>query len=96
MATGLKVWDDSTPAKIRLDTTDRAMRYAYFFSGTLAANSSVTLTATGLTTDGTWMVNAHRYEPYPDLASVTIGTNQITMSNTTGSTVYYEYGVFRI
>lgn len=96
MPTGIRIWDDSTPPKIRLDTTDRAMRYAYFFSGTLSANSSVTLSAPGLSTDGTWGVNAHRYEVYPDLASVTIGTNQITMSNTTSATVYYEYGVFRI
>jgi hypothetical protein len=96
MPTGIRVWDDSTPPKIRLDTTDRAMRYAYFFSGSLAANSSVTLSAPGLSNDGTWCVNASRYEPWPDFASVTIGTNQIVFSNTTSSTVFYEYGVFRI
>lgn len=96
MAVGIKVWDDSTPPKIRLDTTDRAMRYAYFFSGSVAANSSVTLSAPGLTADGTWCVNAHRYEPWPDFATVTIGLNQIVFSNTTSDICFYEYGVFRI
>jgi hypothetical protein len=93
MAYGLKVYDASS--NIRLDTTDREFRYVAFYTGSVAASASTTVSVSGLTNDGTWGLNETQGSNlYLDLS---IGTNQFTVTNTNGfNSGTYNVQVFRI
>jgi hypothetical protein len=93
MAYGLQVWNSN--GVIRLDTTDREFRYVAQYTGSISANSTITITLTGLSTDGTWGINEQ--SEYGFSTNVSIGTNTITVQNTnTYQSSTYSIQVFRI
>jgi hypothetical protein len=92
MAYGLKVYDAS--GNVRLDTTDREFRYVADYSGLLAANSTVNVTVTGLSTDGTWGVNEQGHT-IMDI-DISISTNTLTVENTSSYSRPWSVQVFRI
>lgn len=96
MAYGIKVYAPN--GKVRLDTTDRQLRYAYLFLGQTPAGGSTTLPAPGLVNDGTWAVIAMRWRTGVTFANVYIGDDEITFADDDGllTGTSYDYMVFQI
>ena len=96
MAYGIKVYAPN--GKIRLDTTDRQLRYAYMFEGNTPPGGSTTLPAPGLVNDGSWAVIGMRWATGTDFANAYIGTDEITFADDEGlaTGTSYDYMVFQI
>ena len=93
MAYGLKVYDAS--GNVRLDTTDREFRYISFHTGTVSASSSVNVSVSGMTNDGTWGLNETQGTNID--AEISMGTNQFTVTNNNSfNSATYNVQVFRI
>jgi len=93
MAYGLQIWDSS--GNVRLDTSDRECRYVGFFTGSVGAGSSVTVTVSGMATDGTWGLNELAYSNF--YVSVSMGSGQFVISNSDQYNSHdYKVQVFRI
>lgn len=93
MAYGLKIYDAS--GNIRLDTTDRECRYVGLFTGSVGSSSSVTVTVSGMSTNGTWGLNELAYSNF--YVSVSMGSGQFVVSNADQYNSHdYEVQVFRI
>jgi hypothetical protein len=93
MPYGLKVFD-STGNNVRLDTTDRIIRFVAFYTGTTAANSTTTISVSGMTNDGTWGLNDDAYGNI--YAALAIGSGQFTHTNSSSISVAYKIQVFKI
>jgi len=92
MAYGLNVWDAS--GNVRLDTTDREVRFVALYTGTTAGNSTTTITVSGMSNDGTWGLNDRITVNYT--GRLEMGTNLFKHVNTGSSSLAYEVEVFRV
>tara|TARA_R110002153_G_scaffold105017_2_gene243219 strand:+ start:181 stop:462 length:282 start_codon:yes stop_codon:yes gene_type:complete len=93
MAYGLQIWDAS--GNVRMDTTDREVRFVAYYTGSTAANSSTTISVAGLSNDGTWGLNDTAYGNVD--ASLSIGSGEFTHTNSNSfNAVNYSIQVFRI
>jgi hypothetical protein len=94
MAYGLKVFD-ATGNNVRLDTTDRMIRFVAYYTGTTAASSTTTISVSGMTNDGTWGLNDDYYGNL--FAALAIGSGQFTHTNSSSTqSVPYKIQVFKI
>jgi len=102
MAYGLKVYDSN--GNVRLDTSDRMIRYHSTVSGTITQSSSpVTLYVAGITNDGTWGMSndvplAGSYSSTDDVKLEFASTNYIklTILHTNSGNFDYRVQIFRI
>ena len=89
---GFKVWDAN--GNVRLDTSNREFRYVAFYTGTVSANSSLNVTVSGMTNDGTWGLNETQGSSL-DL-EIGMGTNKFTLTNNSSSSAAnYNVQVFK-
>lgn len=94
MAYGLKIFAPNG-SDVRLDTTDREIRFVAYYSGTTAASSTTTITVSGMSSDGTWGLNDTAYNNLT--ASLAIGSGQFTHTNSNAlQAAPYTIQVFRI
>jgi len=94
MAYGLRLWA-ANGTDIRLDTTDREIRFVAYYTGTTAASATTTITVSGMSSDGTWGLNDTAYSNL--YASLAIGSGQFTHTNSdTFHSAPYSIQVFRI
>lgn len=102
MAYGLKVWDSS--GNVRLDVSDRMVRYHSTVSGTITQSSSpVTVYLSGITNDGTWGLSndVPLYGTYSSSDDVKVeiqSTNyiKVTIQHSNSGSFSYRLQVFRI
>lgn len=102
MAYGLKVYD--TNGNVRLDTSDRMIRFHSTVSGTITQSSSpVTLYVSGITNDGTWGMSndvplAGSYSSTDDVKLEFASTNYIklTILHSNSGNFDYRVQIFRI
>jgi len=101
MAFGLRVWDAN--GNIRLDTTDRLVRYHSTLSGTITQSSSpITVYVNGLRNDGTWGFSndvplAGSYSSTDDVKLEFHSNNylKLTIQHTNSGNFSYRIQVFR-
>jgi len=92
MAYGLRVWDSS--GNVRVDTTDRQMRFVALYTGSTSGNATTTITVTGMSNDGTWGLNDRITENRA--GRLEMGTNVFRHVNTGSSSLSYKVEVFRV
>lgn len=93
MSYGIQVYDEN--GDVRLDTVDRQVRFAAFYTGTCPANTTVSIPTPLLEDDGTWGLNERNYANYYIRCGLTSGN--VTVTNTNTQSPYdYKVEVFRI
>ena len=81
---------------IRMDTTDRVLRFFAAYSGTLSATSFVNISVPGFVDDGTWIYDFVDVGGVMDNMKIFPGTDQISVVNYNGVTRSYSLKVFRV
>lgn len=90
---GFQVWDSSS--KLVVSVTDRLVRYVSYYTGTLTANQSTTISVPGLTNDGTWGFNSEGGDGL--YVRVTYGsTGVLNVQNLSSLSRVYNIQVFRV
>jgi hypothetical protein len=93
MSYGVQVFAEN--GDIRLDTTDRQVRFAALYTGVCPANTTISIPTALLEDDGTWGINERNYANIYIRCGLTSGN--VTVTNTNTSTNYnYQVEVFRI
>jgi len=81
---------------IRMDTTDRVLRFFAAYSGTVAASSFVNISVPGFVDDGTWIYDFVDVGGIADRLTILPGTDQISIVNYNAGTSSYSIKVFRV
>ena len=93
MSYGIQVYDEN--GNVRLDTVDRQVRFAAFYTGTCPVNTTISIPTPLLEDDGTWGLNERNYANYYISCGLTSGN--VTVTNTSTQSPYdYKVEVFRI
>ena len=93
MSYGVQVFAEN--GDVRLDTTDRQVRFAAFYTGTCPINTTISIPTPLLEDDGTWGLNERNYANYYIRCGLTSGN--VTVTNTSLQSPHdYKVEVFRI
>tara|TARA_R110000803_G_scaffold962_1_gene3264 strand:- start:1092 stop:1370 length:279 start_codon:yes stop_codon:yes gene_type:complete len=92
MAYGLQVWNSS--GTVMLDSNWRMIRFSAVYSGTVTYGTAVTITVSGLATDGTWGYNNTVEAAWS--VKTTLGAGTIVIEALVSGTHNYQLLLFRI
>lgn len=93
MAYGLQIRNGAN--EVRLDTSDREIRFVAFYTGSTAVGAVTTISVPGLNAGGTWGLNDSEVS-FGDTSLAINSGNFTHTNNSTSSARSYAVQVFRI